>query len=340
MNKGDANIQGLLENSRECDVVFAAEPPINTNNVSFHCSFLVNMRPASQIQARTKLVAYVARDSLAQPGTRVRSHRAGTAIAVTLKGRTICGVYLPGNGSLEDLEDDLECSTRAITVGGGGQIAGDFNCEEGSRRRRTVEEWAAHTNLASAYSNGTSTWFRIVDGEVLTSSLDLVFSSPHCTFLPGPGHLEFTGSDHCSLAGTCPSLRSGEGYVLPGIDWTWWEEFAHQCRGEEEAHGEGRRTWEGSAYTHLARLTQTHQKPIKIAPQSKRWWNQDLSLQLLRVRSAAMSREEYKKERKVLKRMIRERKLMMMMMIVSLLVALKGHVEPAGSPTGFRVPSS
>ena len=32
--------------------------------------------------------------------------------------------------------------------------------------------------------------------------------------------------------------------------------------------------------------------------------------------------------------------MMMMMMIVLLLFALKGHVEPAGSPTGFRVPSS
>jgi len=32
--------------------------------------------------------------------------------------------------------------------------------------------------------------------------------------------------------------------------------------------------------------------------------------------------------------------MMMMMMIVSLLVALKGHVEPTGSPIGFRVPPS
>ena len=30
----------------------------------------------------------------------------------------------------------------------------------------------------------------------------------------------------------------------------------------------------------------------------------------------------------------------MMMMIVILLFALKGHVEPAGSPVGFMVPSS
>ena len=32
--------------------------------------------------------------------------------------------------------------------------------------------------------------------------------------------------------------------------------------------------------------------------------------------------------------------MMMMMMIVSLLVALRGHVEPARILTGFRVPSS
>jgi len=32
--------------------------------------------------------------------------------------------------------------------------------------------------------------------------------------------------------------------------------------------------------------------------------------------------------------------MMMMMMIVSLLVAPRGHVEPAGTPTGFRVPPS
>ena len=93
----------------------------------------------SRINPSTKLVAYVARRILGRTGTKVQSNPSGTCTAVTIGGKTVCGVYLPSEGSMEDLIDDLRWAARTVAEGGGGQIMGYFNSKEGSSRRETVE---------------------------------------------------------------------------------------------------------------------------------------------------------------------------------------------------------
>ena len=74
------------EQSKDLEIVFAAEPPINTHNGAHYCSSLPHLRPASKIKGNTKLVAYIPSRIMRLPGTKVRSNPSATCIAVSVKG--------------------------------------------------------------------------------------------------------------------------------------------------------------------------------------------------------------------------------------------------------------
>ena len=303
VNKGDANMQSWLELTKDRDVVFALEPPIHTHQGQFYCRSLPSLRPITRIGARTKLIVL-----LSEQNTRlakVFSNPSRNCTAVLLLGVLVCGVYLPGNGSTEDLLDDLDWIANKLRLNGnqGGQVFGDFNAPLGSRRRGIIEEWSRTQGLTPGPHNETTTWSREREGRTVSSSLDLVFSKEGSPFRAGPLHLSFTGSDHCALEGRIPTPLANLLGVIR-IDWGWWEEQVEKKALQEAslplAEGD-------LAYDVLARLTREHLKEVNLSPRSKQWWDAEVSEQLHATRSATLT-PHYKTERCKLKKLIRTKK--------------------------------
>ena len=291
VNRADAHTQSILELAKASDVVFIAEPLLHKHDGKFNCSGLQNLRPASRIAKHTKLVAYVS--GRVSGKAKITQNRAHTCILVEIGGARLCGVYLPGKDNMVDFEDDLEWIATKLRHGG--QVAGDFNCPAGRRRRRVLEEWRAGMGLEPAFSNEATTFRRTGDNGVVTSNLDLIFASPSKPWTPGPLHLEFTGSDHCILSGHIAS--NAEQSELSSTDWEWWEDYVqrnppHEC----------------PAYEKLVQIAQAHPKKIRITAKSKRWWDQDLREQVEVIRSTAWEGDRYKEERKKLRKMVRRKK--------------------------------
>jgi len=167
-----------------------------------------------------------------------------------------------------------------------------------------VEDGAEQEGLIGAGTNETTMWFREIEGRVVTSSLDLVFTSGNKPFVLGPHHGDFIGSDHCVLEGGSSANPPSPRSELLQIDWNWWEDYDNK---DKTSQGSG--VLQGaSAYTTLAHLTSQHLRPTRISPRSKRWWDSEVDTQLERTRGAPLQEGHYKRKKTILKRMMRKKK--------------------------------
>jgi len=127
---------------------------------------------------------------------------------------------------------------------------------------------------------------------------------PKRGWLPGPLHLEFTGSDHCILDGYIPCGGGAREEVL-GIDWDWWNEWVEKEEKKRDK-AEPPQAQGASAYRTLVGMVNTHRKRVDISPRSKRWVDEEVRRKMHQVRATPPN--AYKTVKKELKRLIRRKK--------------------------------
>ena len=180
-------------------------------------------------------------------------------------------------------------------------VLGDFNAHhplwsvKSNSRGREVARWGQQRNLEQLVPYGSTTWRK---GNA-TSTLDLIFSSSTVLFHPLPHHLTFLTSDHCILAGEV-SGRRPDTHTYTTIDWDFFTEYA------EDPPPYTSHTF-GQAFQDLKDLVSQHHLTKTASSHSKKWWDEEINVQLNRCRKAR-NPQEFKTQKKALTKLIRHKK--------------------------------
>jgi len=177
---------------------------------------------------------------------------------------------------------------------------GDFNshsvtwgAQQNNPRGTEIEHWAAARNLRKYIVKYT---WRRVNHE---STIDIVFTNTLTTFTKNPNrHLAYLDSDHSLLAGQVTTLMEGNP-TYTTLDWDFFTDYVEKETPFSPIYF-------NSVYTELMKLLIKHSITKTCSRRSKKWWDEEISAQLHKVKRAPAG--DYKEEAKSLKNMIRKKK--------------------------------
>ncbi|KAF8417934.1 hypothetical protein EV426DRAFT_681503 [Tirmania nivea] len=204
---------------------------------------------------------------------------------------------LPGDTNTDTLQGQLDIMSDIIL--------GDFNAHhaawgETTNNRGNVVHDTFEEDFDQLIPANTITFRR---GSI-TSCLDLIFVKKGLQATTHTLSCSWLGSDHALIAITIQmrgtsSEMSSRIYTTP--DWTKWNKYI-------DANPLYTPTHHGDAYNHLCEVARKLCKQKEATPRSKKWWDEELNVQLKRTKMAGRKGEGYEKARDDLHRMIKRKK--------------------------------